>query len=511
MQQEEADRPTVQRVLDGAFHPFAILSPIYDDQGHLVDFRYDYVNEAAILAHRVSREWLLGKQLREVVPEPRLFYACRRVMTTGKPWRAQAYSYPGAASPAHIAAGYFDLSISKVDGAIAVAWQDVSRQVRIAEDLQEREEWQRLIVESVHEYAIFALDPEGRIISWNPGAQRILGHEEAEVLGQHMRLIFTPEDQAAGIPERELQVAAARGQSLDERWHVRKDGSRFWASGILTRLRRPNGELRGFAKIMRDNTAQRQAEETQARLLRQLEQERARLDELTQTLETRVRERTEQVRMLASELTIVELRERQRIAQVLHDNLQQLLYALDMRINLLQSHINPAHRDMLDQFQELVQEAITATRTLTVELSPPVLHGEGLVESLQWLANQMGITHHLQVTVTAHGPVRIEQPELRGLLFQIVRELLFNVVKHAVTGQAWVTLRQGQTALQIAVEDRGQGFVVEEMPEIRGGFGLSSIRHRLDLFGGQIEIHSTPGAGTRVLITVPRSALHGQS
>jgi signal transduction histidine kinase len=173
---------------------------------------------------------------------------------------------------------------------------------------------------------------------------------------------------------------------------------------------------------------------------------------------------------------------------------------------------------MLDQLQELVQEAITATRTLTVELSPPVLQGEGLVEALQWLANQMEATHHLQVhlqvhlrvSATSQEPVIIERPELRGLLFQIVRELLFNIVKYAGVGEAWVTLHQGPDALRITVEDRGKGFQVETGQSMRSGFGLSSIRHRLDLFGGQIEIHSAPGAGTRVRITIPQAVLAGK-
>ena len=118
-----------------------------------------------------------------------------------------------------------------------------------------------LLVERATEYAIFLLDVEGRVATWNEGARRILGYEEAEVLGQATDLFYTPEDRAQGIPERQLQVARAQGKALNERWQMKKDGSRFYASGIDQALIDTDGAIDGYSIIFRDQTQQKQMEE----------------------------------------------------------------------------------------------------------------------------------------------------------------------------------------------------------------------------------------------------------
>jgi len=120
----------------------------------------------------------------------------------------------------------------------------------------------RLLIENVRDYSITTLDPQGRYNSWNRGSERLLGYTEAEILGQPSAHIFTTEDRERGAPEEEMRIARENGRAEDDRWHVRKDGSRFWASGILTPLWEKSGGLLGYAKIMRDLSARRQAEET---------------------------------------------------------------------------------------------------------------------------------------------------------------------------------------------------------------------------------------------------------
>lgn len=117
----------------------------------------------------------------------------------------------------------------------------------------------QLLVESIRDYAIFMLDTKGRVVSWNKGAERILGYQEAEIVGQPVSRFFTPEDIQQGVPEEELRKAESEGQAEDERWQVRRDGTRFWASGVMTVLR--DGALRGFVKVLRDETKRKQAEE----------------------------------------------------------------------------------------------------------------------------------------------------------------------------------------------------------------------------------------------------------
>ena len=157
---------------------------------------------------------------------------------------------------------------------------EIAQRRRAEQALREAEEYLRLTVESVKDFALFTVDPQGRIASWNPGAQRLFGFEEPEILGQDLGVLYTPEDRAGGVPEREIAVAAARQSSADERWHLRKDGSRFFSSGVMNPIFDEADRLRGFTKIARDITESRRAVEERMRLLAELGAERALLKTL---------------------------------------------------------------------------------------------------------------------------------------------------------------------------------------------------------------------------------------
>jgi two-component system CheB/CheR fusion protein len=153
---------------------------------------------------------------------------------------------------------------------VQVNLRDVTKRNRAVQDLRESEERFRLLVDSVRDYALFQMDPGGRITSWNSGAERLLGYSEAEIIGESAVRLFTPEDAAQGEATRELETARTTGGADNERWHIRKDGSRFFASGVVTTVRDQAGRLRGFAKVMRDVTERKKAEEQlkqQAQLL----------------------------------------------------------------------------------------------------------------------------------------------------------------------------------------------------------------------------------------------------
>ncbi|HMB93446.1 MAG TPA: sensor histidine kinase, partial [Rhodothermales bacterium] len=231
---------------------------------------------------------------------------------------------------------------------------------------------------------------------------------------------------------------------------------------------------------------------------------------LNTTLEERVRIRTEQVRSLTASLTLAEQHERRRIAQILHDDIQQMLYGLDMAVQQLRKRNDPAkQKRFLDQMDEILDQAIDTTRSLTVELSPPVLQGEGLAEALQWLAVRMEQVHNLEVTVHAEGSSQAPSEDQHIMLYQMVRELLFNIVKHTEVNQAHIDIRTVDHQLIITVSDEGQGFNPDEKMTgtVEGtGFGLASIQERLDIFGGHLTIDSVPGGGTRIIITTPMKA-----
>lgn len=359
------------------------------------------------------------------------------------------------------------------------------------------EESYQLLVEGVQEYAMIMLDQTGHIITWNLGAHRLFGYTETEAIGQAGALIFTAEDRQLGAPEEEMATALQTGKAEDERWHVRKDGSRFWATGILTRLDAADGSLRGFAKILRDNTERRLAEEMQ--------------QAHTMTLEQQVEERTAQVRTLASLLTLAEQEERRRLAQILHDDLQQRLYGIQMKLLFINDSVAASIQpDLVIHTQEAYQwidDAIRIVRQLTVDLSPPVLQGEGLVDALAWLATNLQKVYNFTAVLDAENSFSDMDEDMRALLFQIVRELLFNVIKHAGTDYATVTLREDtDDHLMIIVEDAGCGFDVELAEATHdGGFGLFSVRERLGLFGGQMLIASVPNQGTQIILLIPRT------
>ncbi|MDX1531425.1 MAG: ATP-binding protein [Rhodothermales bacterium] len=213
------------------------------------------------------------------------------------------------------------------------------------------------------------------------------------------------------------------------------------------------------------------------------------------SLEARVAARTRQVRELSRSLTLAEQRERQRIARVLHDDLQQLLFG---------AQVAASTNDDPDRLQAILGEAMTLTRTLSHELSPPLLNGDDLADLLHWLAERERELHDLEVEVVAADDVSVPTADLRVLLYQVVRELLFNVAKHAETGRARVVAERADGHARLVVEDEGAGFdpaAVEEPGA--GGLGLAGLRERVELVGGRLEVASAPGEGTRVTITVP--------
>jgi PAS domain S-box-containing protein len=147
--------------------------------------------------------------------------------------------------------------------------RDLTERRRVQEELARSEERFRLLVEAVSDYAIYMLDPSGRVTTWNSGAEKINGYASAEILGQHFAVFFVPEDVRAGKPDLELKTARSHGRIEDEGWRLRKDGSRFWANAVVTAVRDAHGRLLGFAKVTRDLTARRVAEETARELIRQ--------------------------------------------------------------------------------------------------------------------------------------------------------------------------------------------------------------------------------------------------
>lgn len=219
----------------------------------------------------------------------------------------------------------------------------------------------------------------------------------------------------------------------------------------------------------------------------------------------------EEVRRLASELTLAEQAERQRISAILHDDLQQRLYALQVLAVVAQA--NGGTPADLAAIAEGLRQAGELTRRLSVDIAPPILRDENLYHAILWLGSEMKERFGLAVEVTPTTPWRMVEEGLRIVLFQVVRELLFNVVKHAGEHKATVTLQQVDDHVVIEVRDTGAGFDAASILAQPTGraHGLGMAQQRMALYGGRVEVDAAPGRGTTVVITVPAGGRYLQA
>jgi len=281
----------------------------------------------------------------------------------------------------------------------------------------------------------------------------------------------------------------------------RPDGTRLPVASHPTPLRDASGAPIGGVDILVDLTEQKRAE-------RDMQNSAA-------ELERRIVERTgelllsqERLRALASDLTLTEQRERRHLATELHDYLAQLVVASRIRLAQVIPTIHDATASAaLTKIDGMLDQALTYTRSLVAELSPHILYQFGLSQSLVWLGEQMK-QHGLEVAVKTMAPSFTLPDDQAVLLFQSVRELLFNVIKHAKVDRAAITINvdEDRRELWICVEDEGAGFDVTDLSvakNTRCKFGLLSIRERMELLGGECEVSSVPGSGTVAILRLP--------
>ena len=346
----------------------------------------------------------------------------------------------------------------------------------------------------------------------------MLGYTPAEIIQLSIADVIAGDE----VPRLPLEVAKfADGRVICSEWLFRrKDGSFFPGEVVGRQL--PNGRL---LAILRDITDRKQAQDAlrQAhdRLELRVRERTAELSHAVATLheevarrsrvEQTLRERSEQTRKLATELTLAEQRERQRLAQILHDGLQQVLVGAKFRLALVDRNPNVEHATA--EVTELIDDAIEISRSLTAELSPPILRQGDLIAALEWLARWMRRKYELEVHLTAREKLEPMSEDIMVLLFHATRELLFNVVKHAGVKAASIHVKRLADGIQLTVEDKGVGFDPSQLRSeggSTGGLGLFSIRERLALLGGSIETKSSPGRGSRIKLVATRLADAGQ-
>jgi two-component system, chemotaxis family, CheB/CheR fusion protein len=407
----------------------------------------------------------------------------------------------------------------QVLGGTAIA-RDITQQRQAAEALRSSEERLRMVVENATEYAIFSTDLKRRITIWNSGAQRLLGYTESEVLGQPADVIFTPEDRAAGAPEREMKTALAEGRAADDRVHQRKDGSRFWASGSMMLMRDAQGRAAGFVKILRDQTAAREAQEalerSQTDLLRALGENEAARSEL-QAADTA----------------------KDRFLAVLSHELRNPLASIDSAAALLQAEgVSASDRDSAAQIIKRQASAMKKLLDDLLDVSRLKLGRLELQREQVMLADVVGAAlestrplleaarHELKVELPDY-PIELEADSLR--LGQVLSNLLTNAVKYTPAGgEIALKARLDGEQVAISVVDNGVGIEpaqIERMFDMFTqartggkqnqaglGIGLALVKNIVELHGGRIEAFSAGvGKGSEFRVLLPAARAPAQS
>ena len=271
-----------------------------------------------------------------------------------------------------------------------------------------------------------------------------------------------------------------------------------------------------FISIIEDINDRKQAEDALREAQARLQRWNVELEQAVNMKTAELRQSQDRLRALTSELNLAEQRERKRLATELHDHLQQMLVVGKLTIGQGKRAASgvPACETVLKKVDDILSDALTYSRTLVAELSPPVLRDHGLTASLKWLAEYMKKKHEQTVSVAVSDNQGFKLSEdQRVLIFQSVRELLINSAKYAGTGQATLTMEERADQLYIPVKDEGTGFDLAAAAsagvpsgEMSSKFGLYSIQERMWALGGSFTIHSAPGRGTNATLILPRTS-----
>ena len=490
---ERAEREHAEAALaasNSAFHHLADAVP------HLVwaarpDGTVDYYNAQAAsyggLRHGQDGTWEWAPVLHPDDVE-RTEEMWQRALATGEPYEIE--------HRVRMANGAYRWHVSRARASRDTAGEiiqwygtatDIHRVKETEEALRENEERLRRAQQAAN-VGTWDLDLVTGEVLWSEGLFEIVGLplEAGVPSADAWNARLHPQDR--GRVEEQVQAAIESGGDYENEFRiVRPDGRVVWVAAKGHVLRDEAGRPVRLLGANYDITARKRTEEA-LRLLNES------LEERVESRTRQIRRHQERINQLSRALALAEQEERRRIAHVLHDDLQQILFGAQMAHSFGDSA----------RLGDILQEALALTRSLSHELSPPFLQGEDVEDLLRWLAERKRERYGLEIEVEVGGGIPVPNAEVRVLLYQLLRELLFNVVKHAGTDRARVVAERTDEHVRITVEDEGVGFTPAALDDPTAvGLGLPSVRERLELVGGQIEVASAPGEGTRVTITLP--------
>lgn len=397
----------------------------------------------------------------------------------------------------------------RLRGFIKVA-RDITERKQMQDRLQQNEELHRLILQNVRDFAIFTFDFAGVIETWNPGAENVFGYKEAEILGQNVALLYTPEDRATGEPDRERVAAMEKRQAIDEHWHLHKDGRRIFVTGAVRPLFDPLGNLHGFAKVARDISSRKVLEQQ--------------LEQANQNLETLVSERTERLQRTVGEL--------EAFSYSLSHDMRAPLRAMQSFAEILLSEYGES---IGDKGRDYIQRITRAAGRLDRLILDVLTYGQLLKDRVQLVPTDLDklIGQIVRERPKLHSPnttIEIESPLLPVMghdasLTQCLSNLLDNAVKF-VSARTSPKLRiwtepVGQSQVRLWVQDNGIGIEKSQHEKIfemfhrlhhpeeyeGTGIGLAIVRKAAERMHGQVGVQSEPGQGSRFWLQLARGTL----
>jgi PAS domain S-box-containing protein len=318
--------------------------------------------------------------------------------------------------------------------------------------------------------------PSSKIVFVNTAYSEMTGYTAEEIMGKPAIHLQSPETD--GMEWLKLEGSGSHGDVFCiETVNRRKDGTRYAVEWHVAPIRNEHGKVTHFISTQREITERKMAEE-------------------------RVRVYQEQLRSLASELSLAEERERRRLATDLHDHIGQTLAITRMKVGELRNSLSSGdHAGLIAEIWSLMEKTMKYTKSLTFELSPPILYELGFVATVEWLTEEFQKQHGLLFELEDDGLPKPLDRDVSVLMFQAVRELFMNVVKHARAERVRVSVVRKSNQMQVTVEDDGVGFDLDHVD--KHSFGFFSIRERMKYFGGAFVVRARAGQGTSVILTAP--------
>jgi PAS domain S-box-containing protein len=358
---------------------------------------------------------------------------------------------------------------------------EIADRKKIEKALVESEQQIRTIIQKAPT-GIALLDTEGWILDCNPALQEMLGYDHDELSGVLFVQAIHPDDVALYKNKFKELIDGNSDISRINSRYIHREFREVWGSLSASVVRNPAGQPQFVIAMVEDITTKQQAEEQIVNYQRQLQS-------------------------LTSELSLIEERERRRLAANLHDHVGQVLIFVSIKIDELHEIVSSHPCDTaIEEIRELVAQTIKCIRSLIFELSPPILYDLGLEEAIEWLADHFSQEHGLNIQVDKDEQPKPLKTEGNVILFQAVRELLLNIVKHAKASSVKIYIQRACNDLRIIVEDDGIGFenkLIDQKQHKIKGFGLFSIHERLEYYGGSMIIKSEESKGTKITLLMP--------